>query len=145
MRYESTIILFSIAFLTATLKMFVVSFHPFKLNKYQFCTNAESRGRRRTMETNSNHPADPLSGGGKTYRFSTQLEIFRGGGHPFHHLKGSVEVAWCPYQRHATVDSLKPTLQLYLPCGQKSNIDSSAMSPHCVCSQRLGRYQQTAA
>lgn len=58
MRYESTIILFSIAFLTATLKMFVVSFHPFKLNKYQFCTHTESRGRRRTMETNSNHPAD---------------------------------------------------------------------------------------
>lgn len=138
MRNESTIILFSIAFLTATLKMFVVSFHPFQLNKDQFCTNTESRGRRKTMETNSNHPADPcaaiwLSGGGKTYHFSTQLDIFRGGGHPLHHLKGSVEVAWCPNQRHAVVDSPQPTLQFHLPCGQRAT-KIPQPCPHCVCS-----------
>lgn len=61
----------------------------------------------------------PVKPGWGTYRFSTQLSIFWGGGHLLHHLKGSVEVAWLPEQRHVAVHSPQPLLQFYLPCSQK--------------------------
>lgn len=89
-------ILLSIAFLSATLKMFVVSF---QLNKYQVCTNTESQGRGKTtgkIHTAQTNSDGSICGGAGTYRFSTQLEVFRGGGHLLHHLKGSVKVAWFP-------------------------------------------------
>lgn len=91
-----------------------------------FHRNKESRGRGKKMKTNSKldlwgtgEGYLPRNSGPGTYRFRTQLSIFRGGGHLLHHLKGSVKVAWSPQQRHVMVHSPQPLLQFHLACGQK--------------------------